>query len=475
MKNDNKTPRLIKIISDAVMFAVFIFIIFMPVALLTITGKTSSPLSYEAEATLPEISFSSYLDGNLTTGVQNWISKSWPLRSTLVLTYNQLLYNIDTLGASPAKVEIPDVTVLEETTVSGEDIEDMEEVEVTLPYDDSNPLYAEVNRLQYEDQMIESTGYRGTAQVVIGKSGVLYENGYINEYLGYSKMYRDVVPETIDEQVEKLEFIQEKLKERGIAFTLVFSPSKAAEYPQAVPDWYKAMYVEYSDYVRPFDMMIERLESSTVNYINSAALYDEVGLEVTFPKTGIHWNKLASFETIKAMIASYEEQTGETIRHITADKLNKSTDPPGFGNPEKDIFGIIYSATPNAERIVDEYYYWPEIYVENEDCDNRINMFIQGGSFTGDFTTYFPMYGITNRIRSVYYNQDERLFSSPASSDVRWKRYLEDCDYVVFECNEQFVRGFGGNAPSWAQADVTGYPIGNRVYESLYDYLTRNG
>ena len=478
MKNDKKFSRNVKIISDAVMFGVFIFIIFMPFALLVITGKTSSPLSYEAEAALPEMSLTSYLDGELTTGLQDWVSKSWPLRSTLVLTYNQMIYDIDSWGASQPKVNVPDVTVLEETT-SPDDIQNAEteeEVPPPSPYADFNPLYAEVNRLQYEDPMIEPTGYRGTSQVVIGKSGVLYENGYINEYHGYSKMYRDVTPETINEQVEKLEFIQEKLKERGIAFVLVFSPSKGAEYPQAVPDWYKAMYVESSDYVRPFDMMIERLESSTINYINSSALYDEVGLEVTFPKTGIHWNKLASFETIKAMIASYEEQTGETIRHITADKLNKSTEPPGFGNPEKDIFGIIYSATPNAERIVDEYYYWPEIYVENEDCDNTINMFIQGGSFTGDFTAYFPMFGITNRIRSVYYNQDKELFGRDTSViDNRWARHLRDCDYVVFECNEQFVRGFGGNSPQWAHADVTGYPIGNRVYESLYDYLTRNG
>ena len=474
MKDNKNSPRYIKLISDAVIFAVFIFIIFMPVILLAVTGQASSPLSYESEAVFPEVSLDSYLEGTLTSGIQDWISKSWPLRSTLVLAYNQMVYDIDTFGASAPKTTVLDSSVAEETTTVVTEIAEDAEPQ-PAPYSDFNPLYAEVNRLQYEEELIESDGYRGTAQVVIGKSGVLYENGYINEYFGYTKIYREVEEATIIEQVQKLEYIQEKLKERGIAFVLVFSPSKGADYADAVPEWYKAMYVEYSDYVRPFDMMIKHLETSSVNYINSSALYKEVGLDVTFPKTGIHWNKLASFETVKAMIASYEEQTGETIRHITADTLTYSKNPSGFGNPEQDIFGLVYSTMPNADKIVDDYYYWPDIYVENEDNNNKINVFIQGGSFTGDFTAYLPAYGITDRIRSVYYNQDNELYGrDTAKIDARWDRHLRDCDYVILECNEQFVRGFGGNAPQWAQADVTGYPIGHRVYESLYDYLERN-
>jgi len=475
MKDNKNSPRYIKLISDAVIFAVFIFIIFMPVILLAVTGQASSPLSYESEAVFPEVSLDSYLEGTLTSGIQDWISKSWPLRSTLVLAYNQMIYDIDTFGAtaSPPKVTVLDSETEETTTIEAAVTEITEPQ--PAPYSDFNPLYAEVNRIQYEEELIESDGYRGTAQVVIGKSGVLYENGYINEYFGYSKMYREVEESTINDQVEKLEYIQAQLKKRGIAFVLVFSPSKGADYADAVPEWYKAMYVEYSDYVRPYTMMINRLENSTVNYINSSALYKEVGLDVTFPKTGIHWNKLASFETVKAMIASYEEQTGETIRHITADKLIHSKNPPGYGNPEQDIFGLVYSTMPNADKIVDTNYYWPDIYVENDDCTNKINVFIQGGSFTGDFTTYLPMFGITDRIRSVYYNQDNELYGRDTDKiDARWDRHLRDCDYVIFECNEQFVRGFGGNAPQWAHADVTGYPIGHRVYESLYEYLLRN-
>ncbi len=461
-------PVKIKRVSDAVALGIFIFIIFLPITLLAATGRVSSPLSFEAEAKLPEASISNYLDGTMTTGFQDWYAKSWPLRSTLVLTYNKIIYDIENIGASDAgnidKIETPPSETGEET------------IEPAGPsYLDFNPLYAEINRLRIEQEMVEPTGYRGTDQVVIGKSGYLYENGYINEYYGYSKMYRTVTKETINEQVEKLEYIQNKLAERGIAFVLVFTPSKASQYPDAIPEWYKAANNTYDDYVRPFTMMLERLGTSSVNYIDSAALYKEVGLQDTFPKTGIHWSKAAAFETIKAIIASYEKQTGVTIRHITADTLNKSDNPPGFGNPEQDIFGLVYSTRPNAKKIVDDFYYWPEIYVENPECTNRITAFIQGGSFTHDLNTYLPMYKVTKKIRSVYYNQNEALFASESHADKEWNKMLGDCNYVILECNEQNVRNFGGNAPRWAQADKEGYPIGDRVYESLYNYLQRNG
>ncbi|MGI6201888.1 MAG: alginate O-acetyltransferase AlgX-related protein [Eubacteriales bacterium] len=458
----------IRRISDAVVLGIFIFLVFLPMTLLAATGRTSSPLSFEAMPELPEATLKNYLDGKLTNGFQEWFSKSWPLRSTLVLAYNQFVYDLENIGAAP---DLGGVDVLDNTPAETDDT--TEEVPQGPEILEFNPLYAEINRLRMEQEMIEPTGYKGTDQVIIGKSGYLYENGYINEYLGYSKMYREVTRETIDDQVRKLEYIQEKLAERGTAFVLLITPSKASQYPDAIPDWYKAANTAPEDYVRPYTMLIERLADSTVSYVDCASLYKEIGLQDTFPKTGIHWNKLAAVEAIRAVLASYEQQTGRPVRQLAIEKINKSKNPPGFGNPEQDIFGLVYSVRPNARKIVDDWYYWPEVYVENQGAE-RISVFVQGGSFTHDINTYLPMYKISKKLRSVYYNQDEKLFADNATVDKQWDRYLSDCDLVIFECNEQFVRGFGGNAPRWAQADVIGYDIGPRVYESLYNYLQRN-
>ena len=208
------------------------------------------------------------------------VFKSWPLRSTLILAYNQFVYDLENIGAAP---DLGGVDVLDNTPAETDDT--TEEVPQGPEILEFNPLYAEINRLRMEQEMIEPTGYKGTDQVIIGKSGYLYENGYINEYLGYSKMYREVTRETIDDQVRKLEYIQEKLAERGTAFVLLITPSKASQYPDAIPDWYKAANTAPEDYVRPYTMLIERLADSTVSYVDCASLYKEIGLQDTFPKT----------------------------------------------------------------------------------------------------------------------------------------------------------------------------------------------
>ena len=102
-----------------------------------------------------------------------------------------------------------------------------------------------------EEPPAEPGGYRGTDQVVIGGNGYLYENGYINEYLGFSKKYSETTDADLLERAVSLKAVQDALAARGIAFCVVFTPSKAASLPQYIPEWYTARYAAAPDYIRP--------------------------------------------------------------------------------------------------------------------------------------------------------------------------------------------------------------------------------
>ena len=108
-------------------------------------------------------------------------------------------------------------------------------------------------------------------------------------------------------------------------------------------------------------------------------------------------------------------------------------------------------------------YYQPDIYVVDPDEDNQIEVFLQGGSFAHDINYYFDHYFISSGITRVYYNQTKM-------TDGLWRRVLKSADYIVMECNEQFVRSLGGDAPVWSN-DKKGYDIGYDIIQSLYDYL----
>ena len=137
---------------------------------------------------------------------------------------------------------------------------------------------------------------------------------------------------------------------------------------------------------------------------------------------------------MKAILRSYvRTDPARTSYFSDAGESIATKDPPGYANPEKDIYGAVYSAIPSSINIVDDEYYQPDVYVLNPDEQNKINVFLQGGSFAHDFTYYFEHYGIASRITRVYYNQLKM-------TDNQWRNTLKRTDYIVMECNEQFVR-----------------------------------
>ncbi len=459
----------------------FTALILTPAVLLITTGEDKTVLDGEKQHTVPKFAVSDFLSAEFQNNFELWFSTKYPLRGNFVTAYRQLQFDSDNIGFNVSTLFVPTVKDDEKTPDPNETTDPAETVEgaeTTAPepaYSDFNALYASINEQLYERAAKELSGYKGTDQVVIGKSGYCYENGYINELYGYSPKYRDCTDEYLLERAEKLDFIQEELARRGIAFTLIITPSKASEYDRFIPDWYKAQNTEPADYVRPVTRLLPMLEERNVNVIDCASYYDEIGLDETFPLTGIHWNKPAAYEATRALITSYEEQTGVTARNILATKLVRSRHPSGFGNGETDIFNIAYSGLSTASAITDDAYYWPELTVENEEAE-KINILIQGGSFCWDFKHYMESYGITRRFNQFYYNgwQGNPAGDPFRNGDEAWETALKSIDYVVFECNEQFVCMMGTDAPRWGAADKEplGYN-GNDVYESLYNYLKK--
>lgn len=468
-----------KKVVQCISLAVFLWVIFLPISFIVFGSPEEGALSYEQKYKLSSPDVSSYLDSSFQQNFEGWFSTHYSFRSNIVLAYNQLKYDIDNFGASN-EISEPDPTQIDALSNDNPDAIDTysqnpsedgnEAASLTPVLIDSNPLYADINRLRIERYMYEPTGYKGTNTVYIGKAGYLYENGYINEYYGYSAIYRDCTYDDVKANVDKLVYIQQRLEEMGKTFIFVITPSKASQYPDAIPDWYTSMNIKPDGYVRPYDNLMDILKDSGLNYIDSTTLYEEVGLQETFPKTGIHWNKLASYETTVAILDMYEELSGETINKLASNGILSSTNPPGFGNPEQDIYGAVFSSISKSESIVDDLYYWHDAYAETVSGAKKIKVLIQGGSFAHDFTHYFSSFKIASRVTRCYYNAFPSDNLDAYKDNSKWEELLNSADLVLFEINEQFVRSMGGNAPYWA-GDKTGYEIGQSIYDSLCEYL----
>jgi hypothetical protein len=319
-----------------------------------------------------------------------------------------------------------------------------------------------------EEEPEEPQGFRGTMHVVIGKNGYLFENGYINEYTGAASKYINITDSELINRAGILKNIQDKLKTRGIAFCVVITPNKASQKPQFIPDFHVAEFPPLSDnYVRPYIRFKQFLEDAGVYFIDSATVFKSIGMTNTFPRTGIHWNLMAAFEVVDAVVSEYERQRGFEVRRLIAEGIISSP-APIHGN-EQDIFGIVYSGR-NREHletaVIDEEYYAHDIYFEPDGKPKIGRTMIQGGSFTGELVRFFGE--LSESVNGIYYNNGGEL------DRIDWSRELEITDFILLEVNEQFVYNMGGNAPQWAEHDFMELPLGPNFIDALWEYLENN-
>ena len=439
-----------------IVIALFAYIIAIPMMLLFIIGEAPHDLDGEKDYQLPGFNIARFFNRKYQSDFENWFSTKYPLRPEIVEIYGILDSKKDSVNINFLK------TASDNNEFEKEPAEETEEIEEVLIIEPRFPEYI----LPPED-LRDPDGYRGTDHVIIGKNGCLYENGYINEYLGYAQKYVNVTDEQLISRVKVLKEIQEELALRGIAFCVAISPSKASAMPDYIPDWYIAQNKPISnDYVRPYVRFVKFLKENGVYFIDSSSLYKSLGMTNTFPKTGIHWNRLAAFETCVAIIDEYERQTGTEIKHLAADEIRFSKNPPGA---EQDIFGIVYAGKKKEREnaILDDRYYWHDAYTKYPSRPGISHMTIQGGSFTGDFQHYFGGYGIASDITSYYYNNGGDV-------NINWKSEIKKTKFVLLEVNEQFVYNMGGVSPSWGQNDIIILDFGPNIIDSLHEYLISN-
>jgi hypothetical protein len=474
----------------------FLAILCFPLALMALDGPDLTEAESEASAELVPLNADNYFSGKFHSAFETWFSHHYPMRSSVVTIFKDSLYRLemskpailvmDLMTGSFGKEEQPTPSVPDIPTQptnpdatddpANPDGDGDKPVDPMAIYFDPNNMYAEINLKQWADTPIEPKGFKGSDAVYIGKSGYLFERAYIDEYYGFTAPYNAATQEGIEILVERLQYIQDELEDRyGITMLYVISSSKASQYEAYIPDHYKNRYMIDENYVRPVDMLRPLLAESSINYLDSSEYYKEIGLLVTFPKTGIHWNHLASFESTAQLVRMYNEISGKESKLIDIKSIIASPTLIGGGNSDRDVFNILYGQLGDVPgKIEDEAYYYPEVDVTNKDAA-PLNVFVQGGSFTGDIIHYLTSTQVAN-VRSIYYNGHSGGASwgndNPWTKGTYvWEDILDGLDLIIFEQTEQQIRSGHATGNNWPAESADGSIGSNAVYDSLYMFL----
>jgi len=278
-----------------------------------------------------------------------------------------------------------------------------------------------------------SKSYMANGVIVVGKDGQLLSTPYIYVETG---QIRPMPIETAQELVEQMAEMQNLLKMRGIMFLVLITPSKAATYPEYIPDVFgNARKGSKRDY----DNMVELFNQYTINYVDGQRTTLEQKQQSSyplFPQGGIHWNYLGAFYSTAALISKIESLSDKKLKHITLESVEVDDNPQGSDRDFVDLLNLMY---PPAHYLV------PHPILKVTLQDYRPKFAIVGGSFVGaplellsqskvfslvDYYIYYKVGFLTiprNQAREYAFK----------SKQLNWRREFLTKNIIVLEINEE--------------------------------------
>lgn len=276
--------------------------------------------------------------------------------------------------------------------------------------------------------------------VVIGKDSYLFEEGYINEYLGLEE---NVKQEYVNEVIENLKIINQKCKEKGKEMYVIITPSKAQTLSQYIPDKYYKM--QNRENTRYYDIFTKEFQNSEIKYFDGYKYLKESQIkEPLFYKAGTHWSYVAAANTLSEFVKYINSTSKLNLREFKVKSTETSSGEP-YHIEDKDIYCLLNLYKGNIK----EEYYNPILEFENQNNPTK-KVFMQGGSFSWTILEYMKK-DVFENIDFMFYramirsydkdgNAKEQKLQNNEISNEELEKLIEDKDIIIFEVNQEHMK-----------------------------------
>ncbi len=271
---------------------------------------------------------------------------------------------------------------------------------------------------------------------IIGENNNIFEYDYVADALcleGYNFIEYEKQLE-LENYVNQLVSIQDKLEQYGKHLVLYITPSKAMYNPEDIPLNYSSQQPD--DFLRGSDLLVELLEKTDISYFDSRTLIEQHEYPA-FYTTGIHWARPLEQEATVALVNYLNDISGKNLRNICLTTMNTS-DTPYWR--DSDVYDLLNIFSPIENITFYEY----SMERDNLTSYDKAKVLLQGGSFSeGLIEDYFGIYknsevayiNYSNFIRDQYGN----VHTLQSWNDLDLGKYLDNVDFVIIELQEAVV------------------------------------
>lgn len=308
---------------------------------------------------------------------------------------------------------------------------------------------------QLEWELFRTLPSPGGTPIDRGEDGWLYEHEYVRHHVRRFEMR----PDEAEEFAGRMAALRDRLAERGIPLVVCLSPSKAAVYPEHLPE-YAQPTAQYLRNTPARDLLAGRLRGAGVAVVDSRALFLEWKDEgpLLFARNGTHWNAYGAQRVFDAIVAAARAQNPafpavpEAAGHEDGPPLAKDRDLSALYNMLR---------YPYPEQTVP----YPVLAENPAPPGRRLRILGVGDSFSFQLADAMGRTGAVESFRLLYYNKADYRFAWAPGERPRENRdesarlpsfdaagfdldeATRDCDLVIVEMNDVFARnrawGFG--------------------------------
>jgi len=278
--------------------------------------------------------------------------------------------------------------------------------------------------------------YEG-ATIAFGRDGWLYERAYIE---GYCRQREPSPREVVHEGLEGIRALQDALAARGVPLILLITPSKAAVYPDRLPEDACAPHggggYDYDAY-RPL------LDELGIRYVDGYALTEDakpLWPEITlFSRGGVHWNNLGAYYSAEAVLDAVRPLVDRPIPPLVLDDVVVDHDPNRYDRDLVDYMNLLF---PDTDFPVPH----PEITMERPG-GGGLRVVLVGMSFLEQLAMIYAESGGFERVDHYwYYHHDVRDGITGERTmlerdDIDWETDMLDTDFLVLDFNMLHFQG----------------------------------
>lgn len=268
--------------------------------------------------------------------------------------------------------------------------------------------------------------------LVLGKDNWLYEKGYIDSYNNRDRVDYNF----LKKKVEQLKLLQDKLAEDNIIFLLLISPSKAAVYPEYLPNNFidNLMVFNRSNYQR----LVSLLKKMGVNYFDSVDYL--LRLKNNYPftlfvKGGTHWSYFGACKISSELISKLEQVSKKDLVNIFCDPSSVDKNPQGKDKDLADLTNIW------TEKVFVGDTAHPYYSHNQKGREFLPGMLFVGDSFTWEILEIMESQKVYTERDFLYYNQTRYHYPGDTNLPFKkenwdWSKILFNKNFVILEINQ---------------------------------------